>query len=146
MWRRVFIRLSNRVTAWRQARVPARNLLLLLPHCLHNDTCRQNVVRNLDECLHCGKCSISDLVKVRNDYGVIGCIVGGGSQAALQAQREDVKAVVAVACDRELFEGIVSAFPKPVVAISNETPEGPCHNTKVDINKVKVAIESLIEK
>ncbi|OGV68960.1 MAG: hypothetical protein A2283_16975 [Lentisphaerae bacterium RIFOXYA12_FULL_48_11] len=145
MWRRLFIRLNNRITALRKVRVPAGNILLILPHCLHNSSCRQDVLRSLDECKLCGQCSLAGIVRTRNDFGVITSIAGGGSQAVIQTRREDVKAVVAVACEKELFQGILEAFPKPVIAILNETPEGPCRNTNVDINKVISAIQSLLD-
>ena len=57
--------------------------------------------------------------------------------------RPEVKAVVAVACEKELVQGIRAAFPKPVVAVPNMTPEGSCRNTVVDPVAVVKAIESL---
>jgi len=145
MWRRLFIRLNNRITALRRIRVPAANILLILPHCLHHSSCRQDVLRSLDECKLCGKCSLAGIIRTRNDLGMITSIAGGGSQAVIQTQRKDVKAVVAVACEKELFQGIIEAFPKPVIAVLNETPEGPCRNTNVDISKVIAAIESFLD-
>jgi len=146
MWRKLLIRLNNRITAWRHVRVPPRNILLLLPHCLHNDSCRQDVTKSLEECLLCGKCDLAGIVKARNDYGIIGSVVGGGQQAAIQTRRDEVKVVIAVACDKELCQGIIEVFPKPVVAVSNETPEGPCRNTRVDVGKVISAIESVVKR
>jgi uncharacterized protein len=140
---RWLIRLNNAVVRWRRVRVPSRNLLLLLPHCLHLDSCPQNVVRNLKECRRCGQCDIAALLKARDDYGVVCCVVGGGRQALVHTRRPDVRAVVAVACDRELLQGILFSFPKPVLAVPNRTPHGPCRNTAADMGQVLAAIEAL---
>ena len=146
MWNRAIVRINNLLTRWRRVRVPARNLLLLLPHCLHREGCPQNVVRDLDECRRCGQCSLAGLLKIRDDYRVVSCVVGGGRQALANTKRPDVKAVVAVACERELVQGILAAFPKPVLAVPNLTPEGFCHNTLADIAAVAAAIESMIAR
>lgn len=144
--RRLFIRLNNALVRWRRVRVNPDQMLLLLPHCLHFDGCAHNVVRSLSECRRCGKCSLAGLVEARDVFGVVACVVGGGRQALEHVRRSNVKAVVAVACERELVQGIRMAFPKPVLAISNQTPEGPCRNTVTDVGEVVAAIESLLRQ
>jgi hypothetical protein len=141
---RLLIRINNRITGWRRVRVPGPNILLLLPHCLHKDSCKQNVERDLAECQRCGKCGISDMIGIRDEFGVLTHVVGGGQQALLRTREPQIKAIVAVACEKELIHGIFYTFPKPVVAIMNETPEGPCRNTVVDVAKVSAAIRSII--
>jgi hypothetical protein len=39
-----------------------------------------------------------------------------------------------------LKHGILAAWPKPVLAVTNITPEGPCRNTLADPGKVAEAI------
>jgi uncharacterized protein len=141
---RLLIRMNNRITALRRVRVPGANILLLLPHCLHRDSCKQNVERDLAECQRCGKCGISDMIRIRDEFGVLTHVVGGGQQALLKTKETNIKAIVAVACEKELVHGIFYTFPKPVVAVMNETPEGPCRNTVVDVDKVSAAIRSII--
>jgi hypothetical protein len=140
---RLLIDLNNRWVRWRVKGVAPGQLLLLLPHCLHRDSCPQNVVHNLDECRRCGQCSLAALSKLRDDFGVVACVVGGGRQALVHTRRKEIKAVVAVACEKELAFGILAAFPKPVLAITNTTPEGPCRNTLADPAKVAEAIAGL---
>jgi len=141
LFQRAVIRLNNAIVRRRRVRAEPREVLILLPHCLHHESCPQNVVRNLDECRRCGKCSLADLVKARDDYGVLCCVVGGGRQALARLKQSDVKAVVAVACGKELVAGIWAAFPKPVMAVPNLTPEGPCRNTLADLGAVLAAVE-----
>ena len=143
MFSKWFINLNNRVVRWRRIRVRPQDVLLLLPHCLHKQTCPQNVLHSLDECRRCGQCSVGALAGIRDDLGVVACVAGGGRQALAYVLRPEVKAVVAVACEKELVQGIRAAFPKPVVAVPNMTPEGSCRNTMVDPVAVVKAIESL---
>ena len=55
------------------------------------------------------------------------------------------KAIVAVACERDLTSGIQDVFPLPVLGVLNERPFGPCFNTKVDINKLEAAILTFMD-
>ena len=139
-----FINLNNRLVRWRHLRVAPQQVLLLLPHCLHKDSCPQNVVHSLSECRRCGQCSLAALAQLRDDLGVVACVVGGGRQALAYTRRKDIKVVVAVACEKELVHGILAAFPKPVFAILNTTPEGPCKNTLADPRKVADAIGTFL--
>ena len=50
------------------------------------------------------------------------------------------KAIVAVACERDLTSGIQDVFPLPVLGVLNERPNGPCFNTRADMHKVEEAI------
>ncbi len=137
------IKWNNRLVHGRRIRVQPDEILLLLPHCLHKQSCPRNVVHSLDECKRCGECSVGALAGVRDDFGVVACVVGGGRQALAHTRNPKIKAVVAVACEKELVQGIFAAFPKPVLGVINITPEGPCKNTLVDPAKVIKAVESL---
>lgn len=146
MFDKLIIALNNRLVRWRRIKVRPEELLLLLPHCLHKQSCPQNVVHSLDECRRCGQCSVGALATIRDDLGVVACVAGGGREALAQTQRPEIKAVVAVACDKELVQGIFATFPKPVLAVPNTTPEGPCRNTMADPAAVIRAIEKLTGK
>lgn len=140
------IKWNNRLVGWRRIKVRPEELLLLLPHCLHKQSCPQNVVHSLDACKRCGQCSVGALAGIRDEFGVVACIVGGGREALAHTRQPGIKAVVAVACEKELVQGIYAAFPKPVLAVVNITPEGPCKNTLADPEQVIQAIESLTGK
>lgn len=56
------------------------------------------------------------------------------------------KAIVAVACERDLTSGIQDVFPLPVLGVLNERPFGPCFNTRVDIDKLEEAILVFLDK
>ena len=56
------------------------------------------------------------------------------------------KAIIAIACERDLASGMADVFPIPVIGVLNQRPNGPCCNTTVDIKKVREAVELLIDK
>lgn len=144
MFAKRIIQFNNRLVKWRRVRVRPEEVLLLLPHCLHKQSCERNVMHSLDECRRCGGCSIGALAGIRDDLGVVALVAGGGRQALAFTRQPGIRAIVAVACDKELVQGIRAAFPKPVLAVPNETPEGSCCNTVVDPEAVVAAIKSFL--
>jgi hypothetical protein len=67
-------------------------------------------------------------------------VATGGTLARRIIVDNRPKAIVAVACEHDLTSGIQDAYPIPVIGILNDRPNGPCINTKVDIQKVGEAI------
>lgn len=129
----------------RRVRVPPQNLLLLIPHCLQWDECQQNIVRDISNCKLCGKCRVKDMCELTAKYGIRCVACSGGRQAVAAVRQKDVKAVVAVACNKELAAGLLVTFPKPTLAVSNAQPCGFCYNTTVDKQNVESAIQSLLK-
>jgi hypothetical protein len=144
MFRRLVIRLNNGIVRRRRIRVPPENLLLLLPHCLQRSLCLQKITADLNSCRGCGECNMAALLKLRDEFHVQCRVASGGRQAADLTRSRDVRAIVACACDKELFEGIRAAFPKPVLAVRNETPHGPCHDTTVNVDLVRAALVEML--
>ncbi len=60
--------------------------------------------------------------------------------------KNDVAAILAVACRKELAEGIQAAFPKRVVGVLNSWPNGPCKDTDVDAAELASALESMVKR
>lgn len=144
MGNNVFIRISNLLTAVRRPKVKPEQLLLLVPHCLQVNTCKNNVRSDVDACQRCGQCQIDDILDLRDRYGIRVELVSGGRKAVAAARSPDVRAIVAVACNKELIAGLKAVFPKATLAVANRQPEGPCVNTTVDINAVEDAIRKLL--
>jgi len=71
-----------------------------------------------------------------------GCFtVGGGTQALKLVKEKKPKAIIAVACERDLVRGILDLpFSIPVYAIPNKRIEGPCNNTTINIKELQKAI------
>src|SRR5210317_2240374 len=122
MLSRLIISANNFANKFRSLRAKPENILLLVPHCLQITSCGRNVIHDIDQCAHCGQCNVTEIIKVRDKYGIQCNIASGGRQALDMVRDASVKTVVAVACQKELSDGILAAFPKPVVAVPNEQP------------------------
>ena len=137
---RVVIRLNNLSVRGRRTRVKAGEVLVLLPSCLQAAGCKQNVVGDLGDCKRCGRCKIGPILGLCERLGAEPAIAKGGRIAAARARQPHIKAVVAVACSKELRSGILACLPKAVLAVSNRRPNGPCNATDVDLAGVERAI------
>ena len=90
---------------------------------------------------------MGDLAAIEKEMGVEVAIVTGGTLARKRVKEARPKAILAIACERDLISGIRDVFPIPVFGVLNNRPFGPCVNTNVDIDEVKAAIhEFLIEE
>jgi uncharacterized protein len=142
--RGLFIAANNWLVRHARRRVRPANLLVLLPRCLQRAGCGQGVVDDLAACRQCGQCDVAGLIRLRDETGVRFRMAGGGRAAAALTRQADVRAVVACACEKELADGIRAAFPKPVLAVPNDTPEGFCRNTRVSTERLREAIRALV--
>ena len=145
MLKQLLIRFNNFLTRRRRVRVAPENLLLLLPHCLQWSDCKENIARDVANCKRCGKCRVKEMVELTEKYGIRCVVASGGRQATSEVRRKETRAVVAVACDKELTAGILATVPKPVVAVGNAMPCGACQNTTVDPFEVEAAIRSVLK-
>ena len=142
---RSFIEISNHIVRGRGVHVHPNKLLLLLPHCLQFDRCGHKITTRIQNCRRCGKCSVGTLAELCEHYGIHMAVVPGGTLARKVIKGLRPRAVLAVACERDLVSGIQDVFPMPVIGVLNERPEGPCCNTAVDIDKLEVSIRSLLD-
>ena len=128
---------------WRRSRFGS-GVLLLFPSCLQNPRCGQKILEDLGSCRRCGECKVGPLLEMAARYGVRPSVAPGGEIALQKVRGNSVTAVVAIACDRELRQGIISAFPKPVFGVRNSWPKGPCYETDVDLARVERAIGKIV--
>ena len=140
----LFLHVNNLKNRFTNNSYPPENILLLLPHCLQNRQCEVRLKDNLFLCKGCGRCKMKLLKELAQRTGVQAYIASGGREALEHTRRDDVKAVLAVACKRELAEGIRAAFPRKVVGVFNSWPHGPCKDTDVDVDEVEAALNRLI--
>lgn len=127
-------------------RPKATRILLLLPHCLQINECDIRLTYNIYNCKRCGKCEIKDLIQIADDNNLTLFIATGGNLARKIVKDVHPQAIVAVACERDLSSGIADSYPLPVLGIPNERPFGPCVNTRVNLEKVRDAIEFFCKK
>jgi hypothetical protein len=140
-----FVEVNNQLVRSNGHRTKPNRLLILLPHCIQDFDCQIKITGNIKNCKGCGKCEIRDLVELSDQYQVKIAVATGGTLARRIIVENRPEAIVAVACELDLTSGILDSYPIPVLGILNERPNGPCINTKVDIQKVKDAISDLCE-
>jgi hypothetical protein len=135
-----FVEVNNSLVRASSMLVHGDRLLLLLPHCLQSFECPHRVTSEVRNCRRCGGCEISDLLDMCDTYGIKMSIATGGTLARRVIVETRPKAIVAVACERDLTSGIQDAYPIPVIGVLNERPYGPCRDTRVDLSRVEAAI------
>lgn len=140
-----FIEVSNHLVRRQHVKVSADRLLVLTPHCIQLDTCPYKVTRDIHNYHQCGGCGVGDLLAFSQKYGVHVAIATGGTLARQAVKKVRPKAILAVACERDLTSGIQDVFPLPVIGVLNERPNGPCYNTRVDMKKVETAIQEFVQ-
>ncbi len=141
-----FIEVNNQLVKGKKLAVKPENIMILAPHCLQKSNCSYKITIDVNNCARCGKCPIDDLHTIADNYGVKFVVASGGTLARKFIERYRPKAVVAIACERDLTSGIKDCEPLPVLGVLNIRPEGPCFNTKVNMKAVEDAIKYFVEK
>jgi hypothetical protein len=73
--------------------------------------------------------------------GVVVHTTPGGTEARRIIRERKPRAIVAVACERDLVTGIHDVAPRiPVIGIPNTRPLGPCKDTALDLMKFRSAL------
>ena len=140
-----FIAVSNQIIHRQHLRVSADRLLVVTPHCLQLATCPHRITRDpMANCRRCGGCDIGALVQLAEEMGFHFFVVTGGTLARQTVKKIRPKAVLAIACERDLTSGIQDVYPLPAVGVLNIRPNGPCYNTHVDIRLVRQEIERFL--
>jgi hypothetical protein len=138
--RESFVEVNNSLFRASRKRIRKDRLLILLPHCLQNFECPHKIIADYDNCRRCGNCLIGDIIQMKEKLKVDISIATGGTLARKVMVDKKPTVIVAVACERDLCSGIQDAYPIPVYGILNQRPQGPCMNTRVDLNKLDHAV------
>lgn len=135
-----YIAVNNNLVKSKHIALNGEQVMILLPHCLQNTECPHKITMDINNCKHCGKCCISDLVALSEKYSAMIKVATGGTLARKLIKEKRPAGVIAVACERDLSLGIQDSGSLPVYGVLNCRPNGPCCNTSVDIEKVEQAL------
>ena len=137
------VRVSNAVTrAARRRRGGEGPVLVLLPRCVQRPGCQQPIVDDVESCRRCGECPMAGLLDLRGEYpDVVMAVLTGGSVVPGVVRRLEPRAVIGLACERELISGIMAVDERPVLGVANRRPLGPCRGTTLDVDELRKAIE-----
>ena len=141
---KTLVALSNLVARLRRPHPKPHELLVLFSRCLQRSACDRRLDETLTHCRRCGQCAVCRFLELADTYGVQVFMATGGRQAAARARCPDIKAIVAVACEKELRAGILASLPKAVLAKTITWPHGPCKDTTVRMDEVEEAIRWLL--
>ncbi|MBM7855741.1 hypothetical protein JOC37_002156 [Desulfohalotomaculum tongense] len=143
--KRSFIEVNNQLVRTKELKIKPSQLLVLAPHCLQKSSCPHKITTDISNCKRCGGCPVDKLLEIRDRWGVKVGLATGGTLARKYVKEYRPKAVVAIACERDLASGIQDASPLPVLGVLNERPFGPCFNTQISVPRVEEAIRYFAE-
>jgi hypothetical protein len=125
------------------AKVPFAERVLLLPHCLRpSQDCPGKMTKQGLDCTGCSitSCAIHKLRAAAAEVGYMGvCVAPGGRLAVRFLAEHQPAGVVAIACDKELEDGLEAiaqmewASGHPAVATVPLSQDG-CVDTRVDLS------------
>lgn len=144
--RRFFSEINNKIVVLKSEKLSPEDILIITPHCLQKSFCRHKVTGNINNCQRCGGCDVDTLLDLCTTYNVKFEVVTGGTLARKIIKDHGPMGIIAVACERDLSHGILDVKGIPVIGIKNERPNGPCHDTCVDVGKVEEAIKHYLRR
>ena len=110
----------------RQRRVSRGELLLLIPRCLAKDI-------------------LEGVLRVAGRYQVPVFVATRGQLARRVIRERKPRAVVAVACERDMVSGLHDVAGKvPVLGLTLTLPSGPCRDTRVDLEKLEQWVKAYV--
>lgn len=144
--RKVFIKINNAYIYSNKYNFKSEDLMILIPHCIQNHNCKLKVTNDIGNCKQCGICKVKDLVELKEKYNTKVYVATGGTLARKLIIDNRPKAVIAVACERDLTSGIKDVSKIPVFGVFNKRKNGPCFDTDIDIKEVENAIKFFTNK
>jgi len=123
-----YVLLHNQIEVLPRKIEDASKLLLLAPRCLSRE-------------------SLEGLKNLKQRYGFSQVIAIGGSEARKGIAEVKPEGIIAIACERDLVAGIKDLHGRiPVIAFTNERPEGPCKNTTISLDSVEKTVKMFLGK
>ena len=144
--RRSFLQVHNELTKREKSRLTGQDILVLAPICLQKADCRYKISVEVSNCRRCGRCPVSGLLALQDEYGFHLAVTTGGTRARQLVKELKPRGVVAIACERDLASGIQDTRPLKVLGVTNERPRGPCFETEVNLAEVEEALLNLLGK
>lgn len=119
------VRVANQLSLCSHRARPGDGLLVLAPRCLRPEIMRQ-------------------LKGLAAEAGARFVVATGGEEARAAVYQDKRAAVFAVACERDLVEGIRDVLPRrTVLGLANRRPDGPCRNSEIDLEEARQLLEAL---
>jgi hypothetical protein len=118
---------------------PYHERIILFPQCLRHPDCEAKQDEWGYKCVDCGRCGISKITNLAEELGYAKVfIVRGGSVIELIFKEFNPKAVIGVACNKEVFCEKHGVVTQSVFL----TREG-CYNTDVNFKQVEKCVQAI---
>lgn len=116
----------NRLALARERKVTPSELLILVPRCLSRQ-------------------ALDGVLDIARRYDVAAFVATRGQLARRVIRERRPKAVVAVACERDLLSGIRDCAGKvPVLGLTMTLPNGPCRDAAIDLSKMEEFVKTYL--
>jgi uncharacterized protein len=120
------VKVYNALALLRGRKVGSGELLLLIPRCLSKET-------------------LDGVLGVAGRYGVPVFVATRGQLARRVIRERRPRAVVAVACERDMVSGLHDVAGKvPVLGLTMTLPAGPCKDALLDLGKLEDWVRSYV--
>ena len=121
------VEIFNGLASRRGRKVGKGELLVLIPRCLAKD-------------------ALDGILEVAGRYEVPVFVATRGQLARRAIRERRPRAVVAVACERDMVSGIHDVAAKiPVLGLTMRLPSGPCKDAAVDVEKFETWVRTFVE-
>lgn len=113
------IAVYNRLAWAREWRVRANEMLILIPRCL-------------------SRAALDGVMDIAKRHNVATFVATRGAYARQAIRERRPKAVVAVACERDMISGLHDVAGRlPVLGLTMQLPNGPCKDASLDLVKME---------
>ena len=120
------VKVYNALALLRGRKVGKGELLLLIPRCLSKDT-------------------LDGVLGIAGKYGVPVFVATRDSSPAGSIRERRPRAVVAVACERDMVSGLHDVAGKvPVLGLTMTLPSGPCKDALLDLGQLEDWVRSYV--
>lgn len=117
----------NRLAWAREWRVRANELLILIPRCL-------------------SRAALDGVMDIAKRYDVATFVATRGAYARQAIRERRPKAVVAVACERDMVSGLRDVAGRlPVLGLTMQLPNGPCKDASLDLVKMEEFVKKYLK-
>jgi hypothetical protein len=122
------VEVYDRLAFARTRTVSADELLILIPRCL-------------------SRTALEGVLEIAKRYDVAAFVATRGQLARRVIRERRPKAVVAVACERDMISGLHDVAGRvPVLGLTMQLPNGPCKDASIDIAKMEEFVKKYLKK
>lgn len=118
----------DRLAESRKRKVAPEELLILIPRCL-------------------SRAALDGVLDIARRYDVSAYVATRGQLARRAIRERRPKAVVAVACERDMVSGLHDVAGRvPVLGLTMSLPKGPCKDAELDLVKMEAFVRGYLAK